>query len=196
MSKQPKFKGTKTAAEYQRGEMIRDILKLISAGIAASGTAPAAPNTLQLLDYLDPKGRVERNKIWNAIRYLEQKGDIEVQTDEKGDDYVYLTSKGRTRLNADEIWQLSVEKPRQWDQRWRLVLFDFPSTARRRHEFRAKLEDLGFEMYQRSVFIFPYECREEVFTVAKWLDLDDYIRYIVATEIHDMRRFIKLFDLV
>jgi DNA-binding transcriptional regulator PaaX len=195
MVRATKFTGIKTAAEYQRGEMIKDILKLIGAGVVVTGAAVAAPNTLQLLDYLDPKGRTERNKIWNAIRYLEQKGDIEVRTDEKGDDYVYITGKGQMRLNADEIWELSITKPQCWDQKWRMVLFDFPASARRRHEFRAKLEDLGFEMYQRSVFIYPYECREEVFAVAKWLDLDDYIRYIVASEIHDMRRFAKLFDL-
>ena len=196
MARQIKFKGIKTAAEYRRGEMIKDILKLVGAGLFVGVQTLAAPNTLQLLEYLDPKSRHERNKIWNAIRYLEQKGDIEVLADTSGNEFVQLTHKGKVRLNGQEVWDLSVEKPRRWDRKWRIVMFDFPTSARRRHEFRAKLEDLGFAMYQRSVFIYPYECREEVFTVAKWLELHDYIRYIVATEIHDMRKFVRLFDLL
>jgi DNA-binding transcriptional regulator PaaX len=190
-----KFKGIKTAAQYERGELAKDLLRLVGAGIVA-GVGVAAPNTLQLLDYLDPKGRTQRNKIWNSIRYLERHGDVEIRTEPDGKDYVYLTRQGKVRLDGDGIWELQLSKPRQWDRKWRLVLFDFPARVTRRHEFRAKLEDFGFQMYQRSVFIYPHECREEVFAVAKWLELDDYIRYIVATDIHDMRYFVRAFDLL
>jgi len=58
-----------------------------------------------------------------------------------------------------------------------------------------QLEDLGFKLYQRSVFIYPYECHEEVHTIAKWYGVDQYIRYIVATEVHDMRKYVQEFDL-
>ena len=45
-----RFKGIKTAAEHRRGELVRDILKLVGAGLAVSAAAVVAPNTLQLLE--------------------------------------------------------------------------------------------------------------------------------------------------
>jgi len=191
-----KFKGIKTASEYRRGELTKDILRLVGAGIVVSGMAIAAPNTLQLIDYLNPKGRTERNRIWKTIKYLEQKNRIRIE--ERGNNlYVYLTSEGHVKLNEDAIGELMIKKPYRWDHKWRLVMFDLPAHHNKaRDPFRLKLEDLGFKLYQRSVFIFPYECHEEVHTIAQWYGIDQHIRYIVATEVHDMRQFAKLFDLL
>jgi DNA-binding transcriptional regulator PaaX len=191
-----KFKGIKTAAEYRRGELSRDILRLVGAGIALSGIAFAAPNTLQLIDYFDPRGRDERNRIWKTIKYLEQKNRIVIER-RQGRDIVTLTEHGRLILSEDAVAELAVRTPRRWDRKWRLVMFDFPARYERvRAPFRSKLQDLGFKLYQRSVFIFPYECHEEVHTVAQWYGVDDFIRYIVASEIHDTREFAKQFDLL
>jgi DNA-binding transcriptional regulator PaaX len=190
-----KFKSIKTASEYRRGELIKDILRLVAAGVVVGTMAAAAPNTVQLIDYLNPKGRVERRRIWAMIKYLEQKRRIRIE--HRGDQYyVYLTSTGKLKLDENRIRELVPTIPRRWDRKWRLVMFDFPSTCRARHAFRTKLKDLGFHPYQRSVFIFPYECQEEVTVIAQWYRVDAYIRYVVATEIEDMRRFVKLFDLL
>jgi len=191
-----KFKGIKTAAEYRRGELAKDILRLVAAGVVVGGMAVVAPKTLQLIDYLNPKGRFERNRIWKTIKYLEEKNRIRIE--DRGDAlYVHLTSDGRLKLNEDAIWDMAVKKPYRWDHKWRLVMFDLPVRHNKtRDSFRLKLADIGFKLYQRSVFIYPYECHEEVHAIAQWYGVDEYIRYIVATEVHDMRRFAKIFDLL
>ncbi len=190
-----KFAGIKTVAEYRRGELARDILRLIGAGVAVGATI-VAPNTVQLIDYLDPKGRNERNRIWKTIKYLEEKDRVTFQ-ERDGHTYVQLTATGRQQLDEDAIWELAIARPRRWDHKWRIVMFDLPSKRETaRQAFRHKLEDLGFKFYQRSVFIFPYECAQEVNTVAQWYGVEQYVRYIVATEINDMRRFAQLFDLL
>jgi DNA-binding transcriptional regulator PaaX len=191
-----KFKGIKTASEYQRGELAKNILRLVGAGVVVAGAAAAAPNTVQLIDYLNPKGSHERNRIWKAIKYLEQQNRIAFE-EQGAHIYVTLTKQGRIQLDEDAIWEMTIEPPRRWDHKWRIVMFDLPRTHERvRQSFRLKLEDLGFKLYQRSVFIYPHECHEEIHTVAKWYGVDQYIRYIVATEINDMRRFAKEFDLL
>src|SRR3989344_1753693 len=191
-----KFKGIKKAAEYRRGELTKDILRLVGAGVVTS-VGLMAPNTLQLIDYFNPKGKAERQRIWRAIKYLESRNRVSIYTKE-GKRYVRLTSQGELALTEQSIDQMTVAKPRRWDHKWRFVMFDVPvrHSSTSRHSFRAKLEDLGFKLYQRSVFIYPYECNEEVHTVAKWYGLDQYIRYVVATEVHDMRKFVQLFDLL
>lgn len=191
-----KFKGIKKLADYERGELTKDILRLVAAGVLISAASVAAPNTVQLVEYFDPKSRSERKRLWDAIKYLEQKNRI-ILEDVHGKSYVQLTSHGRVALDEDKVWDLQVAIPRRWDKKWRLVMFDFPAQHEKaRHSFRIKLEDLGFKLYQRSVFIYPYECHQEVHTVAQWFGVDEHVRYIVATEIHDMRRFAKEFDLL
>ena len=175
---------------------MKNILRLVAAGVVIGGAAVAAPNTLQLIDYFDPKGKYERNRIWKAIKYLESKHRIILQ-EHDGALYVELTTTGQREHSGTFIEDIEVKTPKYWDHKWRFVMFDLPVRfGKTRHVFRHKLQDLGFRSYQRSVFIYPYECHEEVHTIAKWYGVDQYIRYIVATEVHDMRRFAKEFDLL
>lgn len=191
-----RFKGIKTAAEYKRGELAKDILRLVAAGLVVGTMAVAAPNTVQLIEYFAPKSPRERNKIWRAIKYLESRDRLRVEEME-GKTYMYITEQGRRRFDEDAIWELVIPQPRRWDHQWRLVMFDLPSRHNNvRQAFRMKLEDFGFKLYQRSVFIYPYECRDEINAVAEWFGVKQCIRYVVATEINDMRTYVKQFDLV
>ena len=184
-------KEAKDRIASQRGELVRDILRLVDTSVRENNLAPA----VQVIESFHPETRIERNRIWKAIKYLEEKHQI-ILKEKAGERYVHLTSIGKTKLNEFAVWDITVYKPSQWDKKWRLVMFDLPAQAQaQRHQFRSKLEDLGFEVYQRSVFIYPYECHEEVMAVARWFGLDQYIRYIVATEINDIETYMKLFDL-
>lgn len=175
-----------------RGTLARDILRMVAHTLA--GRTPA--RTTDLIAAFSPADREDRNRIWKTIKYLEEKNRIEME-EHGGEWYVTLTRDGELKIDEDAIWNMAVKTPGRWDHKWRLVMFDLPTERdRNRHSFRAKLEDLGFKLYQRSVFIFPYECHEEIHTIAKWYGVDDYIRYIVATEVHDMRKFAKAFDLL
>lgn len=190
-----KFKGIKTAAEYRRGEIARDILRLIGAG-AVMGAVVAAPNVAQLLDMFDPKGRAQRNKIWKAIKYLESQERIRI-AEEKGERTLVLTRQGQVALDELSIEELRVQPPRTWDRKWRIVMFDIPMyKSRNRIPFRAKIQDLGFEMYQKSVWVYPYECRQEVLMVAEHYEVREYIRYLTVEEMSNMREFVKKFDLL
>ncbi len=190
-----KFKGIRTAAEYRRGEITRDILRLIGAGVVL-GTAVVAPNVVQVLDVFDPKGRAQRNKIWKAIKYLESQERIRI-TEEDGERRLSLTNRGKVALHELSIDELSVQHPRMWDRKWRIVMFDIPMyKSRNRIPFREKIQDLGFAMYQKSVWVYPYECREEVLMVAEHYEVREYIRYMTVEEMSNMREFVKKFDLL
>lgn len=189
-----KFHGIKTAAAYRRGELAKELLRLIGAGVVVAG-AIAMPNTGQLIEYLDPKSARERNRIWKTLKYLEQKQRI-VFVESGAHTVVNLTDLGKRRLDEDRIWEMTIDTPRRWDRKWRMVLFDIPGkNETARQSFRTKLQDFGMRLYQRSVFIYPHDCYEHVMVVAKWYRIDRHVRYVVATEINDERRFLKEFDL-
>lgn len=197
MTKTPRFKGIKKAAEYERGELVRDVLKVIGAGLVA-GSVVIAPNFAQVIDYFDPKGPRERRRIWRAIRYLEEKNSIFIEV-EDGREVVRLTDGGKIALERRAIDDLQIKRPWRWDHRWRLVMFDIPqrqASSGAREALRWKLRDLGFIQYQKSVFIYPFECQREILAIADIYGVRECVRYIVAEEISDMRRFAKEFDLL
>ncbi len=189
-----KFRGIKKASEYRRGELARDVLKVAAAGLAV-GSVIVAPNMPQIIDYFDPKGVAERRRIWRAIRYLEERNTIEIRK-EDGHEMVFLTKKGKVQLDEDSIWDMEIRKPWHWDHKWRLIMFDLPARFERvRRPFREKLADFGLVSYQKSIFIYPYECQEEILTLAEFYGVREYICYIVADEISNMREIAKRFDL-
>ena len=69
----------------------------------------------------------------------------------------------------------------KWDKKWRLIVFDIPEEMHKeRVNFRKKIKLLGFEMIQKSVFIFPYPCEEEIADIAGRLGVSDYIDILIA----------------
>jgi DNA-binding transcriptional regulator PaaX len=190
-----KFQGIKKASEYRRGELARDVLRVAAAGLVV-GSAIVAPNMPQIIDYFDPRGVAERRRIWRAIKYLEERNSIEIRR-AGGHEKVFLTKRGKVQLDEESVWDLEIRKPWRWDHKWRLVMFDFPARFERvRRPFRDKLTDFGLVSYQKSIFIYPYECQEEILTLAEFYGVRDYVRYIVAEEISNMREIAKRFDLI
>ncbi|MCH7763134.1 MAG: hypothetical protein IIB95_05255, partial [Candidatus Marinimicrobia bacterium] len=63
---------------------------------------------------------------------------------------------------------------------WRIVIFDIPEKRKKaRDAINLKLKELGFHPIQKSTFIFPYECRNEIDFVAEHFFVRKYINYIV-----------------
>jgi DNA-binding transcriptional regulator PaaX len=182
----------KVSSGHDRGELVRVILQRAFCGSTSAGSGVSRED---IFDFLAPIDRSARQKIWSALYYLQKHGDVILQETIQNTAQVTLTERGHDRLKRDAIWDLQLNETYAWDRKWRIVMFDVPAYASNRHEFRSKLQDLGFVQYQRSVFIYPHECRDEVMRIAEWFELDEYVRYIVASEIHDALRYVKIFDL-
>ena len=72
-----------------------------------------------------------------------------------------LTEKGRVELLAYEIGEKLLKKPKRWDNKWRLIIFDIAEKHRkRRDDIRRTLVGLGFFRLQDSVWVHPYDCEE------------------------------------
>lgn len=44
---------------------------------------------------------------------------------------------------------------------------------------------MGFYRYQKSVYVFPYECEKEIALIKKIIEGAKYMKYIVADKIED-----------
>ena len=116
-------------------------------------------------------------KRYVGFKNLERRGIIK----NKDKDRFVFTKKGRSWLDKSLARYFKVKTGGKWDQKWRLVIFDIPEKMHKeRVKFRKKIKSLGFEMIQKSVFIFPYSCEEEIADVAGKLRVSDYVDVIIA----------------
>ena len=106
--------------------------------------------------------KVFRKKFTNTFWYLKKKGLLQFK--KQGHDVcIALTKEGKKRAGKYQIDDLYIERPKKWDKKWRIVIFDIPnSSAVVRNVFRRKLKEFGFYLLQRSVWIYPFKCQEEI----------------------------------
>jgi len=115
----------------------------------------------------------------------------------KGSGFGYdLTSKGENTAEQIIIGELSVEKPWRWDGRWRLLTFDIPEKRKSaRDELRSVLQTIGFVQVQKSVWAYPYDCRDAIELIRKKYQLTKEVRYFVVEDIEFDRELREQFEL-
>ena len=172
--------------------------------MAASGTlilsSLFAPNAAQLLKPLikwrKNWGKIDKRRINDAIKRLNNKRLIELI--EKGDQvYIKITANGKNLLKRFDYDDLELLKTKTWDRKWRLIIFDIPEKKKReRNALSEKLKDLGLYPLQESVFIYPFDCRDEIDFVCEFLSISRHVNYCIVESLDkkegDLYRFFKL----
>lgn len=171
---------------YERKELAKDILLcFVSVGVAAGlvFVFSALPGLAYIFKLFDAKTSKEHARIRNAVERLERQGHVRVHK-KNGKEYITITENGKKEAGRFKLIQRTIQKPKEWDGLWRLVMFDIPEKNRgSRNAFRYLLEELGLYQYQKSVFIYPYECKEEVNFVANYFRIRNKISYVVAQKV-------------
>ena len=154
------------------------------AGVA--GIALLAPPMLRLLKNADPEWLLKRDpsrRLRESALRLKRKGLVEFKN-ESGKKRLRLTLRGERVVGSiwNETYQL--QKPRKWDGKWRLVIFDIPEKKRpTRDKIRHLVSRLGFLRLQDSVWVYPYDC-EELMTLLKTdLKIGRALLYVIADAI-------------
>lgn len=123
----------------------------------------------------------------DLFRYLLGKRMIE-WTREGHDIRIALTEKGKQCAGKYQIDELHLpEPPKKWDRKYRIVIFDIPNASNFiRNVFRRKLKEFGFYPLQKSVWVYPFPCKEEVRFLREFLGCSkDQIRYVETTTLED-----------
>lgn len=118
-------------------------------------------------------------QVSNEVRNLKRSELIKKITKTKDGKYnIELTKKGKLKaIEYDLLRRLKI-KDKKWDGKWRMLIFDVPERLRNgRNALRWKIKKLGFYELQKSVFVIPYECKEETDLVVSHFDLKPYVYY-------------------
>ncbi len=175
---------------------IEKILLYTIAGVglvAAVALAPGIGPALKLFGF--GKHKYSGKYLESAVGRLKNKGFI-VFEEKNGKKFIRLTSLGKNRLKEYEYKNISIPKPKKWDKKWRIVVFDIPEKRKAiRNKLRNTLIDWGFVRLQNSIWVYPYECEELVVMLKADLKVGKDILYIVAEKVEYDKNFKKLFKL-
>lgn len=178
---------------YKKGEIAKIVLKsLIIGGVVVA--VVALPGMAPVLNLFGNDKR-KNWKINRTLKQFERKKLVKMYY--KGNkEFIEITEKGRKRLLQYEYEDMKINIPPKWDKLWRIVIFDIPEKRRKsRNALVIKLKELGFCMIQKSVFVYPYKCKDEIDFVGEHLFIRKHINYILAKNIENEKKFKKLLNI-
>lgn len=173
--------------KYEKNISVADILgTLVLAG--AITIAATSPYFLYRLAKIMLKNKnlskYDQKKFSDIFSYALKKGYIRVEKD--GHDIeIIATEKGRKNFEARKFEKLQITRPRKWDGKWRVVIFDIPNAQRlQRNAFRRKLKSLGFYSLQKSVWLHAFDCRKEIEILRNFFGINQkQIQVLVVEEV-------------
>lgn len=102
-----------------------------------------------------------------------------------------LTAKGKHRRAQLSAREYGLTKPKRWDGKWRVLIFDISERKKvLREKVRRSLITIGFVRLQDSVWVYPYPCddlitflkadfaigRELLYLVVESMEYDRHLR--------------------
>ena len=172
-------------------------LLLPTAGVALSFSR-SAKNTLRIIETL-PKAwkEIDLQNLYRTIRTFYRDRIIDYLEKDNDTVEIILTEEGRKRALKYKLNEIEIKKPARWDKKWRLVIFDIPEKKKKAREaLRHKLRELSFYQLQKSVFVHPYECKDEIDFIIEVFELRPHVRLIRAdyiTNEAELRAKFKLY---
>lgn len=165
------------------------------ATLTAALLAPNAIRGLEaplqkLFNAMDKRER--QRELQRVIRYMKQRGYL-AGSYEHG---LQLTEKSRRRLARLELEDLQVASQPAWDKRWRVIIYDIPEAHKQaRTTLAAKLHHFGCFQLQKSVWITPFPCHDDIAQLCAYYAVDQYVTYFEALNLDNetvlLRRFKK-----
>jgi len=159
------------------------INKAIIGTLAVSGVVAVgvlAPNALKMFGRAglinpDQKKQSVQKSLTRLIRqgYVVLEGG-KARLAPKGEKFAALIGAGR----------LALKRPKRWDGRWRLLVFDIPERRRStRIQIRTTLQHLGLFRLQDSVWVYPYDCEDVVTILKADLHVGKDLLYVIADKV-------------
>ena len=184
-----------------RSVLGRKILLLCLGGLTL-GLAGSPRRYAAILRHMRRELRaLEYEDLANAIRSLYRSKLINFQEGVDGTATITLTDRGERRALTYQISKMRIKLPARWDGKWRLVMFDIPERFKKaRDALRARLKQIGFREFQRSVFIHPFECKNEIDFIIEFYQVRPWVRYAIVdsidNEFHLKQKFRHVLGLV
>ena len=165
-----------------RKDTKQKVLLLLSAGLAL-GLSRSPKNYFKILESVAKGWKdIKLKRLYRIVHEFYQDRLVDYKENEDGIVKIVLTKEGRQKALQFQIDDIKIRKPKQWDGTWRMVIFDIPEKNKKAREaLRRKIKELGFLELQKSVFVYPFECEDEINFIVEVFQIRPYVRFIRAS---------------
>lgn len=112
-----------------------------------------------------------------------------------GQEVIKLTQKGQTRYLKYRLEQLSLNG-RSWDGKWRIIMYDISKFKRNQQEnFRRVLKFINFLQLQKSVYLTPYPCENQITYLREYFGIGDEVVLMRVDKIENEAIYKQYFGL-
>jgi len=179
----------------------KEILELLGKGllIAICLTSPVGGAriiqnfSLKLFSKVWEKYSAKRLK--QSIRRMVNRSLLEIKQDGENT-LVVVSEKGKKLLLKYDFQKMQLLRPKTWDGKWRVVIFDVNETKRSfRDALRRKIKSLGLYQLQKSVFVTPYPCQKEIAFLRQYFGIGNEVSCFTTSDLEEdefLRRKFKL----
>jgi hypothetical protein len=186
-------------------ESLKNAGQIVLALAAAAGVVAVsviAPNALKLFKSVPAIRRSLRKsnrpakRVAETFYYLKRQGYVKL-IQQGSEVLVELTEAGHKRLLVMNFQNPKISKQTKWDGKWWFVLADIPTKEHRNQAnvLRRKIRRLGLYPLQRSVWVYPYNPKDQIAFICGYLHIDRFVTVLRADNIEadDQERLVKHF---
>ena len=173
----------------------KKILLLLLGGVAFGYSFTPGKQLKILKEVANAWKKIDENELKKEINNLYRSKLVSREEKPDGSYTMVLTEKGKLKALTYHFEKMKIDGGK-WDGKWRLVVFDIPEKKRKgRDALRDKIKELGFYELQKSVFIFPYHCKDEIDFIIEFFNLREYVRFGILESIDNELHLKKIFNL-
>ncbi|KKU04430.1 MAG: Repressor in ring oxydation complex/ phenylacetic acid degradation pathway related protein (PaaX) [Parcubacteria group bacterium GW2011_GWA2_45_30] len=179
------------------GTIQRKIMLLLLGGLALglSGTPRRYFRILKLIG--SDWRKINRESLWQSIRRLYQSKLVTAHEQKDGSVTLVLSEEGRQRALTYKLDEMRITAPKRWDGKWRIIIFDVPESKKKiRDALRFQFRRLGLKELQKSVFIHPYPCDDEIDFIIELYQARSYVRKIIAESVDTALHWRQKFNII
>jgi CRISPR-associated endonuclease Cas2 len=183
---------------HKLGTTQQKILLLLAGGTALSLCQSSSQYYMTIRKMRKEWSKIDQRNFNRSIRGLAKEKLIEEKTLTDGSFRLSLTPDGKKQSATLNILgnSISFKKPRRWDGRWRIVMFDIPEKERAfRDILRAHLYRLEFYKLQQSVFVSPHPFEKAILDLVAVYAAEAHVRVITAIKIDNEAKLKKYFKI-
>ncbi len=128
------------------------------------------------------------------LKRLQSQKMVEIK-ERDGQEIIKLTQKGHTKYLKFKLEDLSL-KGKVWDGKWRLVMYDVSHLKRSSQDsFRRMLKQMNFLLLQKSVYLTPFKCKDEIEYLREYFNLGKEVLVLEVSKLENQESYKQYFGL-
>lgn len=179
------------------GPTSQKVLLLLGAGLAL-GLSGSPTRYFKILKAVAEEWKdIEKRALHRAIKNIYQSKLADFSEQKDGTIILTLNEKGEQKILKYKLDKMKIPEMKKWDKKWRVILFDIPEPKKKiRDILRFHLKKLGFFEFQKSVFVHPFDCVNEINFLIEFYNIRSHVRIIIAENIDNELDLKKHFNLI